>query len=50
MDRAQKERTVGELREKLSKVASIVVADYRGLDVPTVTGLRDQFRPCMRAM
>lgn len=44
MDRAQKERTVGELKEKLSKVASIVVADYRGLDVPTVTGLRDQFR------
>ncbi len=44
MDRATKERTVGELKEKLSKVTSIVVADYRGLDVPTVTGLRDQFR------
>ena len=44
MDRATKERTVSELKEKLSKVTSIVVADYRGMDVPTVTGLRDQFR------
>jgi large subunit ribosomal protein L10 len=44
MDRATKEKTVGELKAKLSKVSSIVVADYRGLDVPTVTGLRDQFR------
>jgi len=25
-------------------VTSIVLADYRGLDVPTVTGLRDEFR------
>jgi large subunit ribosomal protein L10 len=44
MDRASKERTVGELKERLAKVSSIVVADYRGLSVPTVTGLRDQFR------
>lgn len=44
MDRATKEATVEELRGKLSKVASLVVADYRGLTVPVVTGLRDQFR------
>ncbi len=44
MDRATKEATVAELKEKLAKVASLVVADYKGLDVPTVTGLRDEFR------
>ena len=44
MDRATKEASVEELKGKLARVASIVVADYRGLDVPTVTGLRDQFR------
>jgi large subunit ribosomal protein L10 len=44
MDRATKEAAVEELKGKLAKVTSIVVADYRGLDVPTVTGLRDQFR------
>jgi large subunit ribosomal protein L10 len=44
MDRATKEATVAELKEKLARVASLVVADYKGLDVPTVTSLRDQFR------
>lgn len=44
MDRATKEQQVGELKEKLARTASIVLADYRGLDVPTVTGLRDEFR------
>lgn len=44
MDRTAKEQTIDELKEKLGKIASLVVADYRGLDVPTVTGLRDKFR------
>lgn len=44
MDRATKEAQVSELKDKLGRVASIVLADYRGLDVPTVTGLRDEFR------
>jgi large subunit ribosomal protein L10 len=44
MDKAAKEAMIDELKGKLAKVASIVVADYKGLDVPTVTGLRDQFR------
>ena len=44
MDRATKEQQVGELREKLGRTASLVLADYRGIDVPTVTGLRDEFR------
>ena len=44
MDRATKEATVTELKEKLGRIAALVVADYRGISVPTVTGLRDQFR------
>ena len=44
MDKATKEATVAELKEKLGRIASIVVADYRGLTVPAVTGLRNEFR------
>jgi len=44
MDRSYKESQVTELKDKLAKTAAIVLADYRGLDVPTVTGLRDEFR------
>jgi large subunit ribosomal protein L10 len=44
MDRVTKESQVGELKEKLSRTASVILADYRGLDVPTVTDLRNQFR------
>ena len=44
MDRVTKEAQVGELKDKLGRVASIVLADYRGIDVPTVTELRDEFR------
>ena len=44
MDRVTKEQQVNELKEKLAKISSLVLADYRGIDVPTVTGLRDQFR------
>lgn len=44
MDRTAKEQTVAELKARLAKTVAIVVADYRGLDVPTVTNLRNQFR------
>ena len=44
MDRVTKEQQVSELKEKLAKTASLVLADYRGIDVPAVTGLRDEFR------
>jgi large subunit ribosomal protein L10 len=44
MDRVTKESQVNELKEKLGKTASIVLADYRGIDVPTVTSMRDEFR------
>ncbi len=44
MDRSAKEQMVGEIRETLSGVMSVVLADYRGIDVPTVTAMRDEFR------
>jgi large subunit ribosomal protein L10 len=44
MDRAQKEQNVGEIKETFENVMSIVLADFRGLDVPTVTEIRDDFR------
>lgn len=44
MDRASKEQTVDSIRETFGDVMSVVVADYRGIDVPTVTAIRDEFR------
>ena len=44
MDRVTKESQVSELKEKLAKTAALVLADYRGIDVPTVTSLRNEFR------
>lgn len=44
MDRTTKESQVDELKDKLGRITSLVLADYRGIDVPTVTGLRDEFR------
>lgn len=44
MDRATKTQQVDELKQKLAKTASIVLADYRGIDVPSVTGMRNEFR------
>ncbi len=44
MDRATKEQQVVEIKELLDGVMSIVLADYRGTDVPTVTEIRDEFR------
>lgn len=44
MDRSSKEQVVSEMRDTMSSVMSIVVADYRGLDVPTVTNMREEFR------
>jgi large subunit ribosomal protein L10 len=44
MDRTQKAQQIAELKEKLQKSAAIVLADYRGLTVPAVTSLREDFR------
>ncbi|MCG8423678.1 MAG: 50S ribosomal protein L10 [Proteobacteria bacterium] len=44
MDKATKQEVVGELKQSFSNVMSIILADYRGLDVPTVTDMRHEFR------
>jgi large subunit ribosomal protein L10 len=40
MDRAEKERLVGELTERLKATETMIVADYRGLSVPEIDELR----------
>jgi large subunit ribosomal protein L10 len=44
MDRTQKEQAVGDIKTAWTDVQSIILAEYRGLDVPTVTAVRDEFR------
>lgn len=44
MDRAGKQQAVSEIKEAFSDVMSVILADYRGLDVPTVTEMRHEFR------
>jgi large subunit ribosomal protein L10 len=44
MDRSGKEAVVGEIRESFENVMSIVLADFRGMDVGSVTELREEFR------
>ncbi len=44
MDRTEKETVVGQIKEEWKDVQSVVLAEYRGIDVPTVTALRDEFR------
>ncbi len=44
MDRTQKELAVGSIKAAWTDVQSIVLAEYRGLDVPTITTVRDEFR------
>ena len=44
MDRTQKQQVLGEIKEAFENVASVVIADYRGIRVPVVTTMRDDFR------
>jgi large subunit ribosomal protein L10 len=44
MERAVKEQVLGEIKEVFQNVASVVIADYRGIKVPTVTRMREEFR------
>jgi large subunit ribosomal protein L10 len=44
MEKAQKEQVLGEIKESFAGVQSVILADYRGLDVPTVTKMREDFR------
>ncbi len=44
MDRTEKETIVSKLKEQWRDVISVVLAETRGIDVPTVTAVRDEFR------
>ena len=44
MEKARKAEVLGEIKDAWKNVASIVVADYRGITVPVVTTMRDDFR------
>jgi large subunit ribosomal protein L10 len=44
MDKTQKAQVVSELKEEWKGIQSVVLAENRGLDVPTVTAMRDEFR------
>ena len=44
MDRAGKQEILGEIKAAFENVASVVIADYRGITVPVVTAMRDDFR------
>jgi large subunit ribosomal protein L10 len=44
MDKAQKTEAVSEIKGEWQNVQSIVLAEYRGIDVPTITSIRDEFR------
>src|SRR6202030_4410100 len=44
MERAQKETVVGSVKEKFDRMTSAVFLDFKGLDVATVSKLRDEFR------
>ena len=44
MDKAAQEVMLGEIKESFANVASIMIADYRGIRVPVVTAMRDDFR------
>ena len=39
-----KESTVAEIKEKIEKASSMVLVEYRGLNVEDVTELRKNFR------
>jgi len=44
MDRAGKDQILGEIKEAFVDVQSVVLADYRGMTVPAVTTMREEFR------
>jgi len=35
---------LGEIKESFANVASVIIADYRGITVPVVTSMREDFR------
>lgn len=44
MERRMKEQLVGELHEKMKAASIAIIAEFKGLDVATVTGIRAKCR------
>lgn len=44
MERAAKQQLIDEVSATFAQISSIVLADFRGLDVGTVTNMRSEFR------
>lgn len=44
MDRSEKESAVGTIKDKFDRMSSAVFLDFNGLNVDSVTKLRDEFR------
>lgn len=44
MERAAKQQLIDEVSATFAEISSIVLADFRGLDVGTVTNMRSEFR------
>jgi large subunit ribosomal protein L10 len=44
MDREGKQQVLGEIKEAFTNVSAVIIADYRGITVPVVTTMRDDFR------
>jgi large subunit ribosomal protein L10 len=44
MDRTQKQTAIGELKQRFDRMTSLVLLDYKGINVETVTKLRAEFR------
>lgn len=44
MDRNEKAQVLSEIKEAFENVTSVVIADYRGVTVPVVTAMREDFR------
>lgn len=44
MERATKELVLGEIKEAFENVVSVIIADYKGIRVPVVTAMREDFR------
>jgi len=44
LSRAQKTEQITDLKDKFQRATSVIVADYRGIDVPAVNELRTKLR------
>jgi len=44
LTRAQKTQQIDDLKDKFQRATSVIVADYRGIDVPAVNTLRSKLR------